>query len=85
MPVLLSLSPLSLETGTRPTKKEHTNLRCKRVSVPQNTKAGKTLTYALHSTVQDFVYPYWVWITRIKLLYAPLQYPNSNPDIHLPE
>jgi len=85
VPVLLSLSSLSLETGTRPTKKEHTNLRCKRVSVPQNTKAGKTLTYALHSTVQDNAYSYRVWITLIKLLYAPLQYPKSDPDIHAAE
>ena len=53
--------------------------------MPQNTKAGKTLTYALHSTVQDNAYSYRVWITLIKLLYAPLQYPKSDPDIHAAE
>jgi hypothetical protein len=26
-----------------------------------------------------------VWITLIKLLYAPLQYPKINPYIHSPE
>jgi hypothetical protein len=53
--------------------------------VPQNTKDGNPLTYALHSTVQDLAYSYRVWITLIKLLYAPLQYPKINPIIYLPE
>jgi hypothetical protein len=38
-----------------------------------------------HYLLQDFAYSYRVWITLIKLLYAPLQYPKINPDIHLPE
>ena len=35
--------------------------------------------------LQDSAYSYGVWITLIKLLYAPVQYPKSNPDIHLGE
>src|SRR5215207_2384878 len=32
--------------------------------------------------LQDSAYSYRVWITLIKLLYAPLQRPKTNPDIH---
>ena len=32
--------------------------------------------------VQDSAYSSRMWITLIKLLSAPLQYPKSNPDIH---
>jgi hypothetical protein len=32
--------------------------------------------------LQDFAYSYRVWITLIKLLYAPLQQPCQHPDIH---
>ena len=35
--------------------------------------------------LQVSAYSYRVWITLIKLLYAPVQYLKINPDIHLPE
>jgi hypothetical protein len=38
-----------------------------------------------HYLLQDFAYSYRVWITLIKLLYAPLQYRLPRPDIHPPE
>jgi hypothetical protein len=38
-----------------------------------------------HYLLQDFAYSYRVWITLIKLLYAPLGHHRSGPDIHLPE
>ena|SRR5215218_2146460 len=79
VPVLLSLSPLSLETGTRPTKEENSNLRCKTVSVPQNTKAGNPFAYAPALLLQDIAYSYRVCITLIKLLYFPLQYLKIAP------
>ena len=30
--------------------------------------------------LQDIAYSYRVWITLIKLLYAPLQHPKTNPE-----
>jgi hypothetical protein len=65
--------------------------------LPENSRRGKQwkdhrmvvcrnpLVYAPAPLLQDIAYSYWVWITLIKLLYAPLQYPKINPDIHLPE
>jgi len=41
--------------------------------------------YAPALVLQDFAYSYRVWITLIKLSYTPLQHPQSNLDIHLPE
>ena len=38
-----------------------------------------------HYLLQDFAYSYRVWITLIKLLYAPLQHPKTNLDIHAAE
>jgi hypothetical protein len=35
--------------------------------------------------LQDIAYSYRVWLTLIKLLYALLRHPKSNPIIHLPE
>src|SRR5215204_2282256 len=35
-----------------------------------------------HYLLQDFAYSYRVWITLNKLLYAPLRYLKSKPDIH---
>jgi len=35
--------------------------------------------------LQDFAYSYRVWISLNKLLYAPLQCPKIDPDIHLAE
>jgi hypothetical protein len=35
--------------------------------------------------VQDSAYSYRVGITLIKLLYVPLQYLKTKPDIHLSE
>src|SRR5215204_6170856 len=32
--------------------------------------------------LQDSAYSYRVWIALNKLLYAPLQHPKTNPDIH---
>ena len=40
------------------------------------------LTYAPTLLLQDSAYSYRVWMTLIKLLYAPLQYPKINPYIH---
>ena len=46
---------------------------------------GNLPTYAPALLLQDCAYSYRVWITLIKLLYAPLQYLKINPDIHLAE
>jgi hypothetical protein len=35
-----------------------------------------------HYLLQDFAYSYRVWVTLIKLLYAPLQHPQSGQIIH---
>ena len=43
------------------------------------------LAYAPAVLPQDFAYSYRVWLTLIKLLYAPLRPPKINPIIHLPE
>ena len=65
--------------------------------LPENGRRGKQwkdhrmvvcrnpLVYAPAPLLQAFAYSYRVWITLNKLLYAPLQYPKINPDIHLPE
>ena len=53
--------------------------------MPQYTKAGNPLAYAPTLQLQDIAYSYRVWITLIKLLYAPLQYLRNGPDIHPPE
>src|SRR5215208_3331586 len=42
-------------------------------------------THAPALLLQDSAYSYRVWITLIKLLYVPLQYPNINPYIHQDE
>jgi len=34
------------------------------------------------AVLQAFAYSYRVWITLIKLPYAPLQYLDIDPDIH---
>jgi len=80
-------------------RSELTNRVWERIAplLPENGKRGKQwkdhrtvvcrnpLVYAPAPLLQDFAYSYRVWITLIKLLYAPLQYPKINPDIHLPE
>ena len=52
--------------------------------LPENGRRGKQwkdhrmvvcrnpLVYAPAPLLQDFAYSYWVWLTLIKLLYAPL-------------
>ena len=45
--------------------------------------AGKTYDYAPALLLQDCAYSYRVWITLIKLLYAPLRCLKIKPDIHL--
>ena len=40
---------------------------------------------SLQLVLQYLAYSYRVWITLIKLLYAPLQYLSIDPDIHPPE
>ena len=48
--------------------------------------AGNPLAYAPALVLlQDFAYSYRVWITLIKLLYAPLHDPKIKPDIHAAE
>src|SRR5215218_291801 len=41
--------------------------------------------YAPALPLQDLAYSYRVWITLIKLPYAPLRHRRSGPDIHPPE
>ena len=74
--VLERIAPLLPENGRRGKQwKDH------RVVVCRNP-----LVYApALLLLQDLAYSYWVWITLIKLPYAPLRYPKINPDIHLPE
>jgi hypothetical protein len=47
--------------------------------------AEHPLAYAPALLLQDIAYSYRVWLTLIKLLYALLRHPKSNPIIHLPE
>ena len=48
--------------------------------------AGNPRAYApAPLLLQDSAYSYRVWITLIKLLYAPLRYLKSKPDIHAAE
>ncbi len=73
--VLERIAPLLPENGRRGKQwKDHRMVVCR-----------NPLVYALAPLLQDFAYSYWVWITLIELLYAPLQYSKINPDIHLPE
>ena len=44
--------------------------------------AANPLAYAPALLLQDSAYSCRVWITLIKLLYAPLRYPKTNPYIH---
>jgi hypothetical protein len=43
--------------------------------------AGNPLSYA-PTILQDSAYPFRMWITLNKLLYAPLQYHHTGPGIH---
>jgi len=46
---------------------------------------GNPPTYAPAPLLQDCAHSYRLWITLIKLLYAPLQDPRIGLDIHLPK
>ena len=47
---------------------------------------GNPLTYAHTLLLCKILHTHYrVLITLIKLLYVPLQYPKSNPDIHAAE
>ena len=73
--VLERIAPLLPEGGRRGKQwKDH------RMDVCRNPPA-----YAPAPLLQDFAYSYRVWITLIKLLYAPLQYLKINPDIRSSE
>ena len=73
--VLERIAPLLPENGRRGKQwKDHRMVVCR-----------NPLVYAPAPLLQDFAYPYWVWLTLIKLLYALLQYPKINPDIHSSE
>jgi hypothetical protein len=73
--VLERIAPLLPENGRRGKQwKDHRMVVCR-----------NPLVYAPAPLLQDSAYSYRVWITLIKLLYASLQYPKINPDIHLPE
>src|SRR5215211_7080626 len=54
---------------------------------PQRTGAIRCpgTFYAPALPLQDLAYSYRVWITLIKLPYAPLRHRRSGPDIHPPE
>jgi len=53
--------------------------------LPRIIIAGNPLAYAPAQLLQDLAYSYRVWITLIKLLYAPLHDPKIKPDIHASE
>ena len=73
--VLERIAPLLPENGRRGKQwKDHRMVVCR-----------NPLVYAPAPLLQDLAYSYRVWITLIKLPYAPLRYPKINPDIHLPE
>ena len=73
--VLERIAPLLPENGRRGKQwKDHRMVVCR-----------NPLVYAPAPLLQDFAYSYCVWITLIKPLYAPLQYPKLNSDIHLHE
>ena len=48
----------------------------------RSNSPGSTYAYAAALLLHDPAYLYRVWITLIKLLYAPLQYLRNGPDIH---
>jgi hypothetical protein len=47
--------------------------------------AEHPLAYAPAVLPQNFAYSYRVLITLITLLYVPLHYPKTNPDIYAAE
>jgi len=53
--------------------------------ISENPVQETPLTYAPTVLLQNSAYSYRVWITLIKLLYAPLQYHRSGPSIHVAE
>jgi hypothetical protein len=73
--VLERIAPLLPENGRRGKQwKDHRMVVCR-----------NPLVYAPAPLLQDFAYSYRVWITLIKRIYAPLQHPKINPDIHSSE